>query len=67
MNENSLLRQSCFLILTFYGCICLLECSLHILMVQNSKSSKRDTVKILPLILVPGLVLPMPPGNQGSQ
>ena len=31
MNENSLLRQSCFLILTFDSCICLLERKLHIL------------------------------------
>ena len=31
MNENSLLRQSCFLILTFYSRICLLEHNLHIL------------------------------------
>ena len=31
MNENSLLRQSCFLILTFDSCICLLERRLHVL------------------------------------
>ena len=53
MNENSLLRQSCFLILTFDSCICLLERKLHILfwtvLLENTLESPLGCNEIQPV------------------
>ena len=53
MNENSLLRQSCFLILTFDSCICLLERRLHVLfwtvVLEKTLESPLDCKEIQPV------------------